>query len=516
MFDPAFRAQVTQALSQLQGDITLWSATDDTAAGRTVSALLDALAGLSDRVTVVVAPEPVPRRPSFGVALAGTAPRVWFAGAPLGHEFSSLILAMLQVSGVAPRMDADTRAAVDAVAGPLDLETWVSLGCHNCPDVVQAAVALAVLRPDITHTLVDGAVFVGEAERRAIQSVPLLFAGGEPLVAGRTTLPELLVRLPRRAAAVADEARAPYEVLVVGGGPAGAAAAMYAARKGLRTGLIAERLGGQVGDTLGIENLVTTPYTEGPALVAALDAQVRAAGVEVLAGRRVIGLDHADGVGRHRLHLLGGGTLEAPALVLAPGARWRELGVPGESAYKTRGVAFCPHCDGPLFRGKRVAVIGGGNSGVEAAIDLAGLASEVTVFEVGGALRADAVLQARLARLPRVTVHLGAQVLEVTGDGQRVDGLRWRDGATGGDRHTPLDGVFVQIGLVPHTDWLRGAVPLDARGQIVVDQRGATAIPGIYAAGDATNGPFKQIAIALGDGARASLSAFEDRIRSVA
>jgi alkyl hydroperoxide reductase subunit F len=514
MFDPSFRAQVGQALARLEGDVTLWSATDDTEAGRTVGALLAALAALSDRVRVVAAPAPVARRPSFGVGRAGEQPRVWFAGAPLGHEFSSLILAMLQVSGVAPRIDADTRAAVDAVAGPLHLETWVSLSCHNCPDVVQAAVALAVLRPDLTHTLVDGAVFAEEVERRAIQSVPLLFADGAPVSSGRVTLPELLARLPRRAAV--DAPRQPYALLVVGGGPAGAAAALYAARKGLRTGLVAERIGGQVGDTLGIENLVTTPYTEGPALVSALDAQVRAAGVEVLAGRRVTALEVGGGAARHRLQLDGGGVLEAPRVVLAPGARWRELGVPGEATYKTRGVAFCPHCDGPLFRGKRVAVIGGGNSGVEAAIDLAGLAAEVTLFEVGPALRADAVLQARLARTPRVTVQLGAQVREITGDGQRVDGLRWWAAATGVEQHTALEGVFVQIGLVPHTDWLRGAVPLDARGHIVVDARGATGVPGVYAAGDATNGPFKQIAIALGDGARASLSAFEDQLRVVA
>jgi len=524
MLDASMKAQVRTLLERLEAPIELVAATDDSPAGRELRALLGDLVALSPRVTLREEGDPLARRPSFAVARAGEPPRVRFAGVPLGHEFTSLVLALLQVSGYPPKVDAALLDAIRAIPGEHVLETWVSLSCHNCPDVVQALNVMAAVNPRIRHVMVDGAVFPGEVEARGILGVPAVFLDGEPFSSGRATLEELLAKLQAKAPAGAGVAerraaeltgRAPYDVLVVGGGPAGASAALYAARKGIRTGLLAERFGGQVGDTLGIENFVSVAYTEGPKLVAALESHVRSQGVEVTTGVRVARLEPATVLGGlHTLYLEGGGTLRARAVILATGARWREMNVPGEAAYRTRGVAFCPHCDGPLFKGKRVAVIGGGNSGVEAAIDLAGVVGHVTLLEFADSLRADAVLQTRLRSLPNVEVRLRAQTTEVTGDGARVDGLRYTDRGDGSAHRLHVAGIFVQIGLLPNTSWLRGTLALTSHGEIEVDAHGRTSVPGVYAAGDATTVPYKQIVIAMGEGAKASLGAFDYLVRT--
>jgi alkyl hydroperoxide reductase subunit F len=436
----------------------------------------------------------------------------------MGHEFTSLVLALLQVGGHPPRVEAETIETIRRLQGPLRFETWVSMSCHNCPEVVQALSLMSVVNPNIQHTLIDGALFPEEVEQRKIMGVPAVFLNGELFHSGRATLVELLQKLDKAAPKRNAEnlsLRAPYEVLVVGGGPAGASAAIYAARKGLRTGILAERFGGQVGDTLGIENFISVAYTEGPKLVAQLESHVRSYGVEVTTDQRAVRLEPANTPGGlHQLHLENGAILRTRTLILATGARWRELKVPGEAEHRTRGVAFCPHCDGPLFKGKKVAVIGGGNSGVEAAIDLAGIVGHVDLLEYDGRLRADAVLQEKLRSMPNVTIHLSAATQAVLGDGQRVHGLRYTDRSTEQSHDLNVAGIFVQIGLIPNTDWLKNTLSLTRFGEIEVDSRGQTSLPGVFAAGDATTVPYKQIVIAMGEGAKASLSAFDYLIRT--
>lgn len=515
MLEANLKTQLATYLDRLQQPIELVLALDDSDASRQLEALLQEIAALSPKITLRA--EPDPRTPSFAIRRVGApAVGVRFAGVPLGHEFTSLVLALLQVGGHPPKVDAVLLERVRALSGPRRIETYYSLSCQNCPDVVQALNLLAIVHPEIEHVAIDGALFRAEAEARDVMAVPAVFVDGQLLFAGRKDLTEILDLLDGGAQASATSAateRAPYDVLIVGGGPAGAAAAIYAARKGLRTGLVAERFGGQVLDTAAIENFIAVLHTEGPKLAADLERHVRAYDVEVLAGRRAEQLVPAIGRGLHEVALQGGERLRARSVILAPGARWRTLGVPGEDAYRNRGVAFCPHCDGPLFKGKRVAVIGGGNSGVEAAIDLAGLAAEVTLIEYMNQLRADEVLQRRLRALPNVRVVLEAQTTEIHGDGRRVTALGYRDRATGAPRQLALDGVFIQIGLVPNTEWLRGTLPLTAHGEIVVDERGRTSIPGILAAGDATTEPYKQIVIAMGAGSTAALAAFDHLIR---
>jgi alkyl hydroperoxide reductase subunit F len=508
MLDASIQTQLVSHFQKLTAPVELVATTDDTPDGAEIRALLGDLVALSPQLSWRDDPTAAARRPSFSVGRPGEPARVRFAGAPMGHEFTSLILAILQTGGVAPRLDDAAIRRIARLPTGLRLETFVSLSCHNCPEVVQALNAIAVLRPDISHETIDGGRFEAEVAARRLMGVPAVFNDGTLVSSGRATLDDLLDAL---GAAASASARDPYDVLVVGGGPAGAAAAIYAARKGIRVGLVAERFGGQVGDTLGIENLVSVTYTEGPKLVAALESHVRAYDVEVVR-QRVVRVE--TGGGRHLLHLADGGRLEATSVVLAPGARWRTLNVPGEADYRTKGVAFCPHCDGPLFKGRPVAVVGGGNSGVEAAIDLAGLASHVTLLEFAPTLRADAVLQERLARLPNVTIIANARSTEVLGDGQQVTGLAYVDRASDASRTLPLAGIFVQIGLIPSTDWLRGGVDLTPAGEIIVDARGQTSVPGIFAAGDATTAPYKQIVIAMGDGAKAALAAFEHHSRA--
>jgi alkyl hydroperoxide reductase subunit F len=513
MLDAAIQSQLKTYLERLQRPIELRASLDASPAAEEMRALLRDIERLSALVHVREDGEAA-RRPSFAVGPVGEIARTSFAGVPLGHEFTSLVLAMLHAGGHPPKLETETIEQVRALPGPLAFETYIALSCHNCPDVVQALNLIAALNPGVTHVMVDGARFQDEIARREIMAVPAVYLNGEPFGQGRMTLEEILARLDSgsvaRAAAQLD-AKAPYDMLVVGGGPAGASAAIYSARKGIRTGIVAERFGGQVLDTLGIENFISVKQTEGPKLVVSLEQHVKDYDVDVMNLQRAKRLvPGADLIG---VELENGATLKARSVVLATGARWRELGVPGERQYRNKGVAYCPHCDGPLFKGRRVAVVGGGNSGVEAAIDLANLVQHVTLLEYDARLRADAVLQERLSSLPNVTVITQAATTEVLGDGSKVNGLVYTDRASGESRRIPLEGVFVQIGLLPNTEWLEGTLQLTTRGEIVIDSRGQTSAPGVFAAGDCTDVPFKQIVISMGAGASAALGAFEYLVR---
>ena len=515
MLDANLKTQLKAYLEMISQPVELVASADDGAASREMMALLEEIAGLSDRITLRRAADV--RTPSFAINRAGSDIGVRFAGLPMGHEFNSLVLALLQVGGHPSKTAQDLIAQVRGLDGDYSFETYFSLSCQNCPDVVQALNLMSVLNPRIRHVAIDGALFQDEVERRKVMAVPSVFLNGEPFAQGRMGLEEIVARLDTGAAVREAEkiaAKAPYDVLVVGGGPAGAAAAIYAARKGIRTGVAAERFGGQVLDTMGIENFISVAHTEGPKLAAAMEAHVRDYGVDIMNMQTAAKLVPAPSPGGlAEVHLASGAVLRSKTVILTTGARWRQMGVPGEAEYRNKGVAYCPHCDGPLFKGKRVAVIGGGNSGVEAAIDLAGIVAHVTLIEFDAQLRADAVLQRKLASLPNVTVIVSAQTTDVTGDGEKVTGLSYRDRTSGTTHTVALEGIFVQIGLVPNTEWLKDAVALSPRGEIEVDQRGETSAKGVFAAGDATTTPYKQIVIAMGEGSKAALSAFDHLIR---
>ncbi len=431
----------------------------------------------------------------------------------MGHEFTSLVLALLHTGGHPIKLEAELIEQIRSLPGEYHFETFVSLSCQNCPDVVQALNMMAAINPRISNTMIDGALFQDEVEQRNIMAVPSVYLNGEPFSAGRISLKEILNKLDTNASARQAESlnqRKPYEVLVVGAGPAGASAAIYAARKGLRTGLLADKFGGQVSETVGIENFISVKATEGPKLVANLEEHVRDYEVDVMDNQKAVRLGSN---GLYEVELENGAVLKSRTVLLATGARWREMNVPGEQEYRGRGVAYCPHCDGPLFKGKRVAVIGGGNSGIEAAIDLANIVEHVTVLEFDSKLRADDVLQRKAKSMGNITIITQAQTTEVLGDGSRVIGLNYTDRASGEQHNIALAGIFVQIGLVPNTEWLRGTVELTPRGEIIVDERGQTSLPGVFAAGDVTNSAYKQIIIAMGSGATASLGAFDYLIR---
>ncbi|MEY3296667.1 MAG: hypothetical protein RLZZ451_2715 [Pseudomonadota bacterium] len=524
MLDDAIKAQLAAYLQRLQQPIDLIGSLDDSETAADMRALLTEIAALHPSMVSARFDGQAARRPSFQITRAGADMGISFAALPMGHEFTSLVLALLQAGGHPPKVEQALLDQVKALEPGQDLvfETWMSLTCHNCPDVVQAINLMAVLNPRIRHTAIDGGVFQQEVEQRQILAVPLVFLNGEVFSSGRMELAEILAKVDtgaaQRAAAGLSQ-KEPYDVLIVGGGPAGAAAAVYAARKGIRTGVVAERFGGQTLDTLGIENYISVLETQGPKFAAALEAHAAQYGVDITRMQRAAKLVPAPAPGGLvKVQLDSGAELSGKTIILATGARWRELGVPGEQAFRNKGVAYCPHCDGPLFKGKRVAVVGGGNSGVEAAIDLAGVVGHVSLLEFGDALRADAVLVAKLKSLPNVSIHLMAQTTEITGtssDGSgKVDGLLFTDRRDGSAHRIALEGVFVQIGLVPNTEWLKGTLALSRHGEIEVDARGATSLPGVFAAGDATTVPFKQIVIAAGDGAKAALGAFDFLMRS--
>jgi alkyl hydroperoxide reductase subunit F len=519
MLDANLKQQLQSYLTRLTQPVEVVATVDDGPDAQEMREFLRDIDGLSDRVTIRFDGTDA-RCPSFQVTRAGHDMGVRFAAIPMGHEFTSLVLALLQAGGHPPKVDADVVEQIRSLDRDLAFETYVSLTCHNCPDVVQALNLMAVLNPRVRHVMVDGGLFKDEVERRQIMAVPTVFLNGEPVGSGRMELAEILAKVDTGAAARDAErlsAKERFDVLIVGGGPAGAAAAVYAARKGIRTGVVAERFGGQTLDTLGIENYISVLRTEGPQFAAALESQVRANEVDVMNGQRVAALEPAAAPGGDiTLTLEGGATLKSRSVILSTGARWRQVGVPGEEPYRNKGVAYCPHCDGPLFKGKDVAVIGGGNSGVEAAIDLAGIVRHATLIEFAEQLKADAVLVNKLRSLPNVTIHVNAQTTEITGDGQKVDGLVFKDRASGASHRIDLAGVFVQIGLVPNTEFLKGTVELSRFGEILIDEKCATSVPGVFAAGDATTVPYKQIVIAAGEGSKAALSAFDHLIRSPA
>jgi len=514
MLDANLQAQIKGYLERISLPVEITAAVDGGEKSREMLELLRDIESASALIRVQVRRDDAQPKPSFALGRPGTKPRVRFAGLPMGHEFTSLVLALLQAGGHLPKADPVMLEHIRNLSGDFDFESFVSLSCQSCPDVVQALNLMAVQNPNVRHTMFDGALFQGEAERRQVMAVPAVFLNGQPFGQGRMELAEIVAKLDAGSAARAAarlSSKAPFDVLVVGGGPAGAAAAIYAARKGIRTGIAAERLGGQLLDTVGIENFISVKETQGHKLAAGLEQHISTHDVDVMNLQRAEALIPGDPI---EVKFAGGAALQAKSVIIATGARWREINVPGEHEYRNRGVAYCPHCDGPLFKGKKVAVIGGGNSGVEAAIDLAGLAAQVWLIEYDAELRADAVLKARLGSLSNVTVVTGAQTTEVTGDGERVTGLIYKDRHGGAMHAVELAGVFVQIGLVPNTDWLQGTVKLSPRGEVEVDARGQTSLPGVFAAGDCTVVPYKQIVIAVGEGAKASLSAFDHLIRS--
>ncbi len=516
MLDTNLKTQLKAYLEKVTQPFEIVASLDDGEKSREMLSMLQDIAGLSDKITLKTDGQDA-RKPSFSLNRIGGDISLRFAGLPMGHEFTSLVLALLQVGGHPSKTAPDIIEQIKNIEGEYNFETYFSLSCQNCPDVVQALNLMAVLNPNIRHVAIDGALFQDEVEARQVMSVPSIYLNGELFGQGRMGEEEILAKLDTGAASRDAEkmsAKAAFDVLVIGGGPAGAAAAVYAARKGIRTGVAAERFGGQVLDTMAIENFISVKATEGPQLARALEEHVREYDVDIMNLQRASKLIPAGAEGLHTVEFENGARLQSKTVILSTGARWREMNVPGEQEYRGRGVAYCPHCDGPLFKGKRVAVIGGGNSGVEAAIDLAGLVAHVTLLEFGESMRADAVLQNKLRSLNNVTILTMAQTTEVKGDGQKVTGLVYKDRHSDELHNVELEGIFVQIGLLPNSDWLKGSVELNQYGEIIVDAKGQTNIPGVFAAGDVTTVPYKQIVIALGDGAKASLSAFDHLIRS--
>ena len=517
--DSNIKTQLDTYLAMLKDPIEIIASVDDSDKSREMLDLLHELAGISSKISLTENRDDNERKPSFSVGKPGHTAGIRFAGIPMGHEFTSLILALLQVGGHPLKLEAEKIAQIAAITGKFHFETYISLTCHNCPEVVQSLNLLSVINPNITHVMIDGALFQEEVNERKVMAVPTIYLNGEEFGAGRMGVDEILPKLDTGVIAREAEkldAKAPYDMLIVGGGPAGASAAIYAARKGIRTGIVADRFGGQVMDTLGIENFISVKETEGPQLVAALEEHVKTYDIDIMNLQRAEALHHPNGSGNGlmEIKLESGATLKTKAVVIATGARWREMNVPGEKEYRGKGVAYCPHCDGPLFKGKHVAVIGGGNSGVEAAIDLANIVKHVTLIEYDTKLRADAILQKKLATLPNVTVIVNAQTTEITGQDQKVNGLIYKDRTTDEVQTVALEGVFVQIGLLPNTDWLKpSGIDLSKFGEITVDAHGHTSLPGVFAAGDVTTVPYKQIIIAMGEGSKAALGAFDYLIR---
>jgi alkyl hydroperoxide reductase subunit F len=517
VLDNDLKTQLGAYLQRVQQPFELVATLDDSDTSKQMLELLQTIQGLrADKITLRT-DGTAARKPSFTLQRTGTDMQLAFAGLPLGHEFTSLVLALLWTGGHPPKVEQDTIDAIKALDGEYNFEMYMSLSCHNCPDVVQALSLMAILNPRVKTTVIEGGAFQEEVEQRQVMAVPMVFLNGELFGSGRMMIEEIVAKLDTGAGA-RDAARLnakdPYDVLIIGGGPAGSAAAVYAARKGIRTGIATERMGGQVNDTMSIENYISVLETDGPKFSSALEAQVRHYGVDIMTQQAAAELIPPTQPGQLvEVRFANGGSLKSSTVILSTGARWRNVNVPGEQEYKNAGVNYCPHCDGPLYKGKRVAVIGGGNSGVEAAIDLAGIVEHVTLIEFASQLKADAVLVNKLESLRNVTIHVNAQTTEITGDGKKVNGIAFKDRISGEEHYVPLEGVFVQIGLVPNTEWLKGSLELSRFGEIVVDAHGRTSVPGVFAGGDATTTPFKQIVIAAGDGAKCALSAFDYLIR---
>ncbi|WP_081167277.1 alkyl hydroperoxide reductase subunit F [Lactococcus garvieae] len=508
MLEENLKAQLKQYLELLENDIALRVKADENDTnGKKVRDFVNEIASMSPRISVEEAK--LVKAPGFSVVRKGEMRGIAFAGLPLGHEFNSLVLALLQVSGRAPKIEEDLKKRIQSIDKPYHFESYVSLTCHNCPDVVQALNIMSVLNKNITHTMIEGGMFQEEVKSRGIMAVPTVFVNGEEFSSGRMSLEEILNKLIGQTGSEEFENKEPYDVLVVGGGPAGASAAIYAARKGIRTGILAEKFGGQPLETLGIENFIGTTYTEGPKLVAQLEEHVKSYPADIMKTQKAVKLEKNDLL---EVTLENGAVLQSKTVVLSTGARWRSLGIPGEEEFKNKGIAYCPHCDGPIFAGQRVAVVGGGNSGIEAAIDLAGVVEHVTVLEFLPELKADKVLQEKLYSLDNVSVLTNVETKAIHGK-EKVESLVYVNRETQEEVTLELSGVFILIGLVPNTEWLDGVVERTNRGEIIVDKQGATNIPGVFAAGDCTDSVYKQIIIAMGSGATASLGAFDYLIR---
>jgi alkyl hydroperoxide reductase subunit F len=512
--DAQIKNQLQGYLTKLQNPIEIHTHLDESSGSKEMLELVQEISGLTDKIFLKSEDDSSQRKPSFSINRVGESTGVVFAGIPLGHEFNSLVLALLHVSGHPPKIDDKVKEQIQNLKGSFHFESYISLSCHNCPDVVQALNILSVLNPNIQHTMIDGALFQDEVNQKKILAVPAIFMNGQEFGHGRMGLDEILGKMDTETAAKKKEElsqKEPYDVLVVGGGPAGASAAIYAARKGIRTGVVTERFGGQVLETLSIQNFISVKSVQGAQLAYSLEEHVKEYGVDIIT------LQRAQSLVREKdfieITLESGAVLKSKSIVLSTGARWRELGIPGEKEFKGKGVAYCPHCEGPVFKGKRVAVVGGGNSGVEAAIDLAGIVEHVTLLEFAPELKADGVLQASLKKLPNVDIITNAQTTGITGS-DRVQGIYYTDRESLQKRAVDVAGVFVQIGLVPNTEWLKGSIELTPYGEIVVNSRGATSMTGVFAAGDCSNSPYNQIIIAMGDGAKASLSAFDYLIRN--
>lgn len=506
MLNNQLKSQLQQLLQLMEGDVVLKASLGSDDKSKELKELLDEVSAASDYITIEASD--LKRTPSFSVDKPNETSGITFAGLPMGHEFNSLVLALLQVSGRPPKEEQAIIDQIKAIDRPLHFETYISLTCQKCPDVVQALNLMSLLNPNISHTMIDGSIFREESEN--IMAVPAIFLDGEEFGNGRMTIQDILANLGSQADPAEFNDKAPYDVLIVGGGPASGSAAVYTARKGLRTGIVADRIGGQVNDTATIENFVTVKETDGPKFSSALEDHIKQYDVDVMTGIRASDIEKTDdGI---VVTLDNGAQLTSKTVIISTGARWRKLEVPGEEALINKGIAFCPHCDGPLFENKNVAVIGGGNSGVEAAIDLAGIVEHVTLLERNANLKADNVLQERLNSLPNVTVIKNAQTTEVLGD-DAVTGIKYQDKAQGEEHTLDLEGIFVQIGLLPNTEWLNNYVELNDAKEIKVDRTNATSIPGIFAAGDVTDDRNKQIIISMGAGANAALNAFDYIIR---
>lgn len=518
MLDARLKTQLQSYLQNLSSPVELVLALDESSKSKELEVLAIEIAELSDRISVSMNSDHYARKPSMLVRSSKTGSEIRFAGVPMGHEFNSLVLALLHSGGHPIKLDESVIEQIQALPEKYFFETYISLSCQNCPDVVQALNMMAAINPNITNTMIDGALFQSEVDDRKIMAVPSVYLNGKPFAQGRISIQEILAKLDTgaeaRQAKQLDQ-KEPFDVLVVGGGPAGASAAIYAARKGIRTGIVADRFGGQVLDTVGIENFISVKATEGPKLVSSLEEHVRDYDVDIMTGQKAANIIESEQPGGLiQVELDSGAVLKSRSLIMATGARWREMNVPGEKEYKGAGVAYCPHCDGPLFKGKKVAVIGGGNSGIEAAIDLAGIVEYVTVLEFDNKLRADEVLQRKARSMGNIDIITSALTTEVVGDGSHVTGITYTDRTTDESKQIELSGVFVQIGLVPNAEFLKETLELSPRGEITVGAQGETSMPGVFAAGDVTTAPFKQIIIAMGSGANASLGAFDYLIRS--
>lgn len=513
MLDNKVKEQLRAYFTKLVNPVILTASSDASKKSQEMLGLLKDLTGLSDKITLAENGNS-PRTPSFTVNRPDGNCHIEFAGLPMGHEFTSLILAILQTGGYPPKVEADVIEQIRQVEGSFQFETYISLTCQNCPEVVQALNLMAVLNPNISSTMIDGALFQDEVKERQIMAVPTIYLNGKEFGQGRMNVKEILAKIDTgsvKREAEKISAKAPFDVLVIGGGSAAATAAIYAARKGIRTGLVTENFGGQILNTTDIENIIAIKKIEGTHLASIYEENIRSHAIDVMMPQRAVKLIPGDLI---EVQLESGASVKSKTVILATGATWRKMAVPGEETYIGKGVAFCPHCDGPLYKGKDVAVIGGGNSAVEAAIDLAGIANHVSVLIRSDRLTADTILQDKMLSLKNVTLIKQAKTVEVAGDGKKVTGIVYLDQTDNTQKTLPLSGIFVQIGQVPTTGWLKDSpVRLNEKQEIEVDVYNRTSVPGIFAAGDATSSPYKQIVIAMGDGAKASLSAFDHLIR---